>query len=250
MKAKVGRGAGFGGLARYVGRAEAQPERIGGNIEGSSPEEWTAELAATRRIRDVKRPVWHCSLSLPKGEKLSAEKWDRIAADFMEQMGFATQPWVAVRHRNTEFEHIHIIASRIGLDGSLWAGQFEAKKAIAATQRIERDHNLRTTKGLGPRDRGKYRRGKGRGPARVRKPFDSGLDLFEAARTRKIRDVLPRINEHSLALTDDDGLTLWQVAQRAKCLDQIPAAVADKFRESIRERIKDSSRDQERGRSR
>jgi len=240
MKAKVGRGAGFGGLCRYVGRSEAAPERVGGNIDGATPAEWTAELSATRQVRDVRRPVWHCSLTLPAGEHLTAEKWDQIAWDFMEQMGLAAHPWVAVRHGNTDHEHIHIVASRIGLDGSLWAGQFEATKAIQATQRLEQTHNLTRTKGLGKRERGKYRRGKGRGPAPA-KPLDSGLDLHEAARLGRLDEVLPRLNEHSLALEDDDGRTVYEVAEANGHLDQIPA----EFRAStIRDAIKSDLRRQ------
>ena len=249
MKAKVGRGAGFGGLCRYVGRSEAAPERVGGNIQGSSPEEWTAELSATRQVRDVRRPVWHCSLSLPAGEHLTPEKWERVASDFMREMGFATQPWVAVRHDNTDNEHIHIMASRIGWDGSLWAGQFEAKKAIAATQRLEQQHNLRPTKGLGKRERGKYRRGKGRGPAPAA-PLVSGLDLLEAARTGRLDEVLPRINEHSLVLEDDDGRTVAEVAELHGHADQIPAALREHHAATIRDAIKTDLRRQDKGRSR
>ena len=259
MKAKITRGSGFGGLCRYVGRTEAQPERVGGNIDGATPAEWTAELSATRQVRDVRRPVWHCSLTLPAGEHLTAEKWERVAWDFMEQMGFATQPWVAVRHSNTDHEHIHIVASRIGLDGSLWAGKYDVHKAIQATQRLEQAHNLTRTKGLGPRERGKYRRGKGRGPAPA-KPLDSGLDLHEAARTGRLDEVLPRINEHSLVLEDDDGRTVAEVAELHGHADQIPAALraatirdaikTDLRRREIREKIRDDLRSQDKGRRR
>lgn len=248
MKAKVGRGAGFGGLCRYVGRTEAQPERVGGNIEGTTPAEWTAVLSATRDVRDVRRPVWHCSLALPAGEHLTAERWDRVAADFMAEMGFATQPWVAVRHSNTEHEHVHIIASRIGWDGALWSGKYDAHQAIEATQRLEQQHNLRRTKGLGKRERGKYRRGKGRGPAPAA-PLDSGLDLHEAARTGRLDEVLPRLNEHSLALEDDDGRTVLQVAAAHGHLDQIPAALREHHAATIRSAIKTDLR-QDKGRSR
>ncbi|MGR3435060.1 MAG: hypothetical protein ACU0CO_09260 [Shimia sp.] len=35
------------------------------------------------------------------------------------------------------------------MDGHLWLGQFEARKAIAATQQLEREHGLTLTPGLG-----------------------------------------------------------------------------------------------------
>ncbi|WP_373870305.1 relaxase/mobilization nuclease domain-containing protein, partial [Aeromonas caviae] len=37
-----------------------------------------------------------------------------MTADFMQRMGFdqTNTPWVAVRHQDTDKDHIHIVASR------------------------------------------------------------------------------------------------------------------------------------------
>ncbi|WP_111987089.1 relaxase/mobilization nuclease domain-containing protein [Escherichia coli] len=53
-------------------------------------------------------------------------------------MGFdqTNTPWVAVRHQDTDKDHIHIVASRVGLDGKVWLGQWEARRAIEATQSL------------------------------------------------------------------------------------------------------------------
>jgi len=68
----------------------------------------------------------------------------------MARMGFSTvTPWVAVRHQDTDKDHIHIVASRVGLDGKVWLGQWEARRAIEATQVLEQVHGLRLTPGLG-----------------------------------------------------------------------------------------------------
>ena len=158
MKAKVSRGGGFRGLLNYVFDTGARAthtkgaERVGGSMSGSTPRELSSEFAVVRQLRpDISRPVWHCSLSLPPGERLSTEKWEAVAADFMRLMGFdlAHTPWVAVRHSDTDKDHIHIVASRIGLDGKVWLGQWEARRAIEATQELERAHGLALTPGLG-----------------------------------------------------------------------------------------------------
>lgn len=151
MKAKVSRGNGFRGALEYVLDAAKGAEIVGGVMSGSTPRELAREFSASRALRpDIKRPVWHCSLSLPPGERLSAKKWSAIAADFMQRMGFsdATQ-YVVVRHRDTKHSHVHIIASRVGLDGSVWLGKWEARRAIEATQGLEREHGLTLTPGLG-----------------------------------------------------------------------------------------------------
>jgi type IV secretory pathway VirD2 relaxase len=45
--------------------------------------------------------------------------------------------YICVRHNDTDKEHIHIVANRIGLDGSVWHGQHSAFNTIAACERLE-----------------------------------------------------------------------------------------------------------------
>jgi hypothetical protein len=158
MKANITRGGGFRGALHYafdVGSGathKKNAELAGGNMVGNNPAALSREFAVVRKLRpDIKKPVWHCSLALPKEERLPAEKWDEIARDFMVSMGFEVDKtlYLAVRHNDTEHDHIHIIASRIALDGSVWLGQWEARRAIEATQELEKKHGLTVTPGLG-----------------------------------------------------------------------------------------------------
>lgn len=151
MKAKIERGSGFRGVLNYgLGKEGGNAcEIIGGNMSGTDPQTLAAEFALSREARPgVARPVWHTSLTLPKGEHLDSDKWSEIVADFMEGMGLADHQHVVIRHHDTEFDHVHIVASRISLDGGLWHGRFDAKRAIALTQELEQKHDLTRTKGL------------------------------------------------------------------------------------------------------
>jgi len=150
VKAKVSRGGGFRGALNYVFDASKNAELVGGNMSGDAAA-CSREFAAVRQLRpDIERPVWHCSLALPAGERLSAKKWDSVAADFMDRMGFPPGTlYTAIRHGDTEHDHIHIVASRISLDGRVWLGQWEARRAIEATQQLEREYGLALTPGLG-----------------------------------------------------------------------------------------------------
>ncbi|MBE0471977.1 MAG: relaxase/mobilization nuclease domain-containing protein [Methyloprofundus sp.] len=150
MKAKVNRGDGFRGVLDYALNSEKRPEIIGGTIAGLNARQLAAEFGMVRKLRpDAKRPVWHCSLSLPPGDYLSGEKWDAVVSDFMKEMGFSeSTPYIAIRHRDTDKDHIHIVASRINLNGELWHGKWEARTAIEATQKLEKSHGLRLTAGL------------------------------------------------------------------------------------------------------
>ncbi|MBO4525134.1 MAG: relaxase/mobilization nuclease domain-containing protein [Bacteroidales bacterium] len=150
MKAKISRGAGFRGALNYVLNPEKDARRVGGNLAGATPRELSAEFSQVRALRpDIARPVWHCSLSLPPGEHLDDHQWQQVTSDYMQRMGFSdATPWIAVRHQDTEHEHIHIVASRIGLDGKIWLGQRDVHRAIDVTQALERAHGLTVTPGL------------------------------------------------------------------------------------------------------
>lgn len=149
VKAKVERGSGFRGVLNYGFGDGKGAEIVGGNMLGTDPRALAQEFALSREARsEVQRPVWHCSLSCPPGETLSAEQWDALTNDFMRMMDLDAHQFVAIRHTDTEHDHVHIVASRIRLDGELWHGQWEARKAINATQRLEREHGLTLTPGL------------------------------------------------------------------------------------------------------
>lgn len=160
MKAKVERGGGFRGALNYVldegpkRTGKKNPEVVGSTVTGGDARGMTREFALTRRLRpDIARPVWHCSLALSKGERLDSAKWNEVAADFMQEMSFPPDTaYTVVRHNDTDFDHIHIVASRISMGGQVWHGKFEAVDAINATQKLERRHGLKITPGLGGAD--------------------------------------------------------------------------------------------------
>lgn len=100
--------------------------------------------------QDIKKPVFHAFLSLPKNEHLTDEQWQEIAKDYLKEMNIDIEKhqYICVRHNDTDKEHIHIVANRVGLDGSVWLGQHSAFNTIAACERLEIKHGLTITKGL------------------------------------------------------------------------------------------------------
>ncbi|HDX2728602.1 TPA: relaxase/mobilization nuclease domain-containing protein [Escherichia coli] len=111
----------------------------------------TDEFKAVSSFRqDIKKPVFHAFLSLPKNEHLTDEQWQEIAKDYLKEMNIDIDKhqYICVRHNDTDKEHIHIVANRVGLDGSVWLGQHSAFNTIAACERLEIKHNLTITQGL------------------------------------------------------------------------------------------------------
>ncbi|MEZ7195986.1 relaxase/mobilization nuclease domain-containing protein [Pseudodesulfovibrio karagichevae] len=149
MRANVVRGDGFRGALNYALALQKNAMIVGGNLEGQSPRELASEFAVSRSLRpDCVRPVWHCSLSAPEAERPSPEQWGQAAKLLLHTAGLNPQKhqYVVVRHGDAVHDHVHVYASRIGLDGSIWHGQHEASLAQDATDRIERELGLTITR--------------------------------------------------------------------------------------------------------
>ncbi len=149
---KIKRGSGFAGVLSYaMEEVEGIPRGkvIGGNLSALDEQSLAKEFGISRRVRpDVEKPVWHNSLRLPKGDKLTDEQWTKIADDYMERMGFSdTHQRVYIMHDDEDGQHIHIIASRIGLDSTLYLGKNENLKSTKIIQRLEKVYDLTLTKG-------------------------------------------------------------------------------------------------------
>lgn len=147
MKAKIKRGSGFRGTLSYVlGKGDA--EQVAGTMAGSDARFLAKEFGAIRQLRpDIERPVWHSALSLPPGETLDSERWGDVVRDFMDGLGFDERhAWTCWRHHDSDHDHVHIVASRIGADGSIWLGRHDVRQALRLTEELEAAHGLQVTK--------------------------------------------------------------------------------------------------------
>lgn len=159
MIAKITRGERVGDIAAYLhgpGKAnehlwrdEQGARHRGGVVIASNiganghtePTRWAKDLRAAQHTRpDITRPIWHASLRAAPGDRrLGDGTWADAAQSFMEDMGLAHHPWVAVRHGE---DHIHIVASRISDDGGVWHGRNDRRAAQTACTALERQHGL------------------------------------------------------------------------------------------------------------
>ncbi|EPD5458978.1 relaxase/mobilization nuclease domain-containing protein [Klebsiella variicola] len=150
---KIKRGKNFSGVVHYAlkpgAHHKSDPVVIGGNMLGDSALELIAEFDSTKHLRqDVAKPVWHNSLRLPDGETLTNEQWSGIADDYMKRMGFSdTHLRCYVLHDDPAGQHIHIIASRVDLNGGkLYLGRNENLISTRIISELEIAHNLTVTK--------------------------------------------------------------------------------------------------------
>ena len=136
------KGKGFSGCLQYVMGKEGA-ELIGGNMLGENAQELSSEFSESRKLRPMlSRPVYHASLSLARGEHLSDHHWNQVAGSYLEQMGFQGSQYCVVRHQDTEHDHIHCVASRIRMDGSVVSDSQDYHRSEQALRGIEREHGL------------------------------------------------------------------------------------------------------------
>ncbi|WP_432537880.1 relaxase/mobilization nuclease domain-containing protein [Kineococcus arenarius] len=212
MIAAISRGSDVAGLGRYLhgpGRANEHVYAgrsggavIGGNLGADGergPASWTSSMRAAMQARpDVAKAVWHMSLRTAPGDPvLSDAAWRDVAQGMGESMGWADRPWVVIRHAE---DHVHVVVSRVGFDGSLWHARHDFRAAQRARVAIEAELGLtaaptRSQDGAPPLTRGEVAAGlrTGAAPGRevlaarvsavVEQARGLGRETFEAALT-------------------------------------------------------------------
>lgn len=152
MKGNVGKhGKSFKNRVKYILKDDQGFICSNMTSDSNNINELTDEFKSVSKFRqDIKKPVFHAFLSLPQNENITDEKWEEIAKDYLKEMNIDIEKhqYICVRHKDTDKDHIHIVANRIGLDGSVWHGQHDLLKTISACERLEVKHNLTITDGL------------------------------------------------------------------------------------------------------
>jgi hypothetical protein len=136
-------GSRFGPVLRYLLQPEKGHEIVAGNVPGHDAATLNRELSQWRDLNpNVTKPLFIASLSAAPADLLSTADWRQVARRFVEQMHFADSPWIAVRHRDTDADHIHLVAVRIRHDGKGVDPSHDAWRGLDACRQIEHEMNL------------------------------------------------------------------------------------------------------------
>jgi hypothetical protein len=91
----------------------------------------------------IKRNSVHISLNFAPGEKLDNEKLQKIAADYMQGIGFGNQPYLIYQHFDAGHPHIHIVTTRTQADGTgIATHNIGKKKSEPIRKAIEEKYRL------------------------------------------------------------------------------------------------------------
>lgn len=98
---------------------------------------------------NLSKPVMHISLSLSPEDKVEKGRMNEMVEECAQQMGFSNNQYVAVYHKDTKHQHLHIVVNRIGFDGKTLSDSHNFGKIALYCRQMELKHQLKQV--LSPR---------------------------------------------------------------------------------------------------
>lgn len=164
MIGKITIGKSFGGCIRYCLEDKLElslEEKKAMNIEDGLKHENRAEVLEynmcygdkkelTRQFNEVRAlrpqlssPVMHITLSLDHEDVFTKEKLRLIGQDFAHDFGFEKNQYLVIYHQDTKHPHIHIVANRVGFDGSRINDSNSYRKVANLCRKLELKYELK-----------------------------------------------------------------------------------------------------------
>ncbi len=117
---------------------------IDSNMLGDSALSLSREFnISTDQRPNLKKIVYHASLSIHPEEKLTNNQFRKIGKEFLQKMGFGNNQFLMVRHYDAEHPHIHIISSRVKLNGEVVSDKWDYRRAEKLAREFEKKYNLK-----------------------------------------------------------------------------------------------------------
>ncbi len=97
----------------------------------------------------LSKPVFHIALSLAPQDQLRKDKLMEMCEQCAKEMGFENNQYIAVYHRDTNHQHLHIIANRIGFNKRTVSDSNSYQKVANYCRKMELKYQLKQV--LSPR---------------------------------------------------------------------------------------------------
>ena len=92
----------------------------------------------------TENPVVHISLNPHPDDRLTVSDMENIAREYMEKIGFGSQPYMVYKHEDIDRHHMHIVTIRVKEDGKAISSSNNFYQSKKATQELEKKYNLHT----------------------------------------------------------------------------------------------------------
>ncbi len=143
MIGKIIKGKSFQGCLSYVMRKTGAAV-IDMNMDGKDPYSLAKEFSLSWQLRPkLSYKVCHVILSLSPEEHLNNASWQTAIAQYLKEMGFTNNQYVAVKHTDKEnHEHIHLVTSRVRMDGSVVSDSWDWTRSQDVIRKLEQNFGL------------------------------------------------------------------------------------------------------------
>jgi hypothetical protein len=90
----------------------------------------------------VEKPVLHLSFRLAPGDSLTRQQFIEIGREAAKEFDVADHQYICILHKDTQQQHIHIVANRVGFDGKVAKDGNSYKRMATLCRRLEKQYNL------------------------------------------------------------------------------------------------------------
>lgn len=97
----------------------------------------------------LSKPVLHIALSLAPEDQLRKDKLMEMCEQCAKEMGFENNQYIGIYHRDTNHQHLHIIANRVGFDKRTVSDSNSYQKISSCCRKMELKYQLKQV--LSPR---------------------------------------------------------------------------------------------------
>lgn len=91
----------------------------------------------------TQKPIVHISLNPSPEDKLSDEQFGKLAADYMDKLGYKNQPYIVFKHNDIDREHIHIVTIKVDETGKKINDSFQKRRSMDACRELEVKYGLK-----------------------------------------------------------------------------------------------------------
>ena len=85
--------------------------------------------------KNISKPQFHAVISA-KGKSYDKHTLTKIAIAWLNEMGYSSQPYLIVFHKDTEHNHVHMVSTRVDRNGVKIPSDFEHRRAVANINKV------------------------------------------------------------------------------------------------------------------
>ena len=90
----------------------------------------------------TRNTVIHISLNPHPDDRLTDIELEDIAREYMEEMGYGSQPYMVFKHEDIDRHHLHIVSLRVDTDGKCLDNAFNFHRSKRITRMLEEKYQL------------------------------------------------------------------------------------------------------------